>query len=69
MEEPAQKKIEDYLNDENDLLETIPIMKIVDWFRIKNIILQKSDEYVEDLTQMKVMKLVYYAQAVSLHWY
>lgn len=67
--EPAQKKIEDYLNDENDLLETIPIMKIVDWFRIKNIILQKSDEYVEDLTQMKVMKLVYYAQAVSLHWY
>ncbi len=69
LSDTAQKKIEDYLGNNNENFELIPVMDIVDWFRVKNIILQKSDEYIEDLTQMKVMKLVYYVQAVALHWY
>jgi uncharacterized phage-associated protein/DNA-binding transcriptional regulator YiaG len=65
----AQLKVENYLNEECGKFEAVPVIDLVNWFRVKNIALQKSDEYVEDLTQMKVMKLVYYVQGVSLHWF
>lgn len=42
------------------------VFKVVNWFRAKNCIELQQDENVEELTQMKVMKLLYYVQAASL---
>lgn len=42
------------------------VMQIVNWFRTRNVADMKSNEMVEPLTQMKVMKLLYYAQGITL---
>lgn len=42
------------------------VMQIVNWFRVRNVSDMKKNEMVEPLTQMKVMKLLYYAQGLTL---
>lgn len=42
------------------------VFKIVNWLRVKNNSDMKTDENVEELTQMKCMKLLYYIQAANL---
>lgn len=43
------------------------VFKILNWLRMRNYIeLQKQDPNVEELTQLKAMKLLYYIQAASL---
>ncbi|ASR40330.1 Panacea domain-containing protein [Ligilactobacillus agilis] len=42
------------------------VFKIVNWLRVKNNADMKRNENVEELTQMKAMKLLYYIQAASL---
>lgn len=43
------------------------VFKVVNWFRLKNVEeLVSEDVNAEPLTQMKVMKLLYYAQATFL---
>lgn len=72
LKEELQRKIEAYFDEKDkkgESFDAISVMQLVDWFRVENVILQKSDDYVEDLTQMKAMKLVYYVQGVSLHWF
>lgn len=44
-------------------------IQIVNWFRAKNIADMRSNLMVEPLTQMKVMKLMYYAQGIMLAAY
>lgn len=44
-------------------------LKIVNWFRAKNFADMRTDENAEELTQMKVMKLLYYVQGVYLALY
>lgn len=41
-------------------------LQIVNWFRVKNFAELKDSPMAENLTQMKVMKLLYYAQGISL---
>lgn len=41
-------------------------MKFVNWFRVHNNADMKRYDFTEPLTQMKVMKLLYYVQGVSL---
>ncbi|WP_461220858.1 type II toxin-antitoxin system antitoxin SocA domain-containing protein [Lactococcus cremoris] len=65
----AKQKVQDYLDKNSIDIDPVSIIKIVDWFRVKNIILQRSNENIEDLTQMKVMKLVYYVQGLSFKWF
>lgn len=53
---------------------TRDIEKIVDWFRVQNHIEQKScssnnETIVPTISQLKVMKLLYYVQGVSLAFY
>lgn len=69
MSASAKQKVQDYLDKNSIDIDPVSIIKIVDWFRVKNIILQRSDENIEDLTQMKVMKLVYYVQGLSFKWF
>lgn len=45
---------------------TTDIMQLVNWFRVRNISDMKTNEMVEPLTQMKMMKLLYYAQGITL---
>lgn len=42
------------------------VFKIVNWLRVKNKAEMRIDPNVEELTQMKAMKLLYYIQAASL---
>lgn len=42
------------------------VLKIVNWLRVKNSADMNQNENVEELTQMKAMKLLYYIQAASL---
>lgn len=42
------------------------VFKIVNWLRVKNNAEMRTDLNVEELTQMKAMKLLYYIQAASL---
>lgn len=45
----------------------LDVMQIVNWMRVRNYYdLQTDDPNVEELTQMKAMKLLYYMQAASL---
>jgi uncharacterized phage-associated protein len=44
----------------------IDVLKIVNWFRVKNDADMKLKDFTEELTQMKVMKLLYYVQGVYL---
>lgn len=69
LSESSREKIQNYFDKIELDLSLTSVMKIVDWFRVKNILLQKSDENVEDLTQMKIMKLVYYVQGVAYKWF
>lgn len=48
---------------------TNDVLKVVNWFRVKNFSDMKLDDNVEPITQMKVMKLLYYVQGVSLAAY
>lgn len=45
------------------------VLKVVNWFKIRNFSDMKDDRNVEPLSQMKVMKLLYYVQGVSLAVY
>lgn len=42
------------------------VLKIVNWLRVKNSSDLKLSDSTEELTQMKVMKLLYYIQGTSL---
>ncbi|WP_369395521.1 hypothetical protein [Limosilactobacillus equigenerosi] len=42
------------------------VLKVVNWLRARNFADMREDENVEELTQMKTMKLLYYIQAASL---
>ena len=42
------------------------VFKIVNWLRVRNNADMKLNENIEELTQMKAMKLLYYIQAASL---
>lgn len=42
------------------------VFAVVNWFRVRNYADMRENENVEELTQMKVMKLLYYVQGVSL---
>ncbi|BDR58046.1 type II toxin-antitoxin system antitoxin SocA domain-containing protein [Xylocopilactobacillus apicola] len=62
------KKIKNYLK--RDSQEIIPIdppkpkfnaLQLANWFRVNNYFSAQSDENVEELTQMKVVKLLYFA--------
>lgn len=44
-------------------------LQVVNWFRAKNVADMRSNIMVEPLTQMKVMKLMYYAQGIMLAAY
>jgi len=44
-------------------------LQVVNWFRARNVADMRSNEMVEPLTQMKVMKLMYYAQGIMLAAY
>lgn len=48
-------------------MNKIDVLKIVNWFRVKNNAdIRENPENVDELTQMKVMKLLYYVQGVYL---
>jgi len=42
------------------------VLDVVDWFRVANVAQIKESEIVEPLTQLKVMKLLYYAQGFMM---
>lgn len=42
------------------------VFKIVNWLRVRNNADMRTNPNVEELTQMKTMKLLYYIQAASL---
>ena len=42
------------------------VFKVVNWLRVKNNADMRTNPNVEELTQMKTMKLLYYIQAASL---
>lgn len=42
------------------------VFKILNWLRVKNYKDMQDNPNVEELTQMKAMKLLYYIQAASL---
>lgn len=44
----------------------VDVFKIVNWLRVKNNYDMHNDENIEELTQMKAMKLLYYIQAANL---
>lgn len=45
---------------------TCQVFKIVNWMRVRNRAEMRTNPNIEELTQMKVMKLLYYLQAASL---
>lgn len=45
------------------------VLKVVNWFKIRNFSDMKDDRNVEPLSQMKIMKLLYYVQGVTLAAY
>lgn len=42
------------------------VFEVVNWLRVRNYADMREDDNVEELTQMKAMKLLYYIQGVSL---
>ena len=42
------------------------VFQIVNWLRVKNYADMRQNPNVEELTQMKAMKLLYYIQAANL---
>ena len=42
------------------------VMQVVNWLRVRNNADMRENDYTEELTQMKAMKLLYYIQGVSL---
>lgn len=44
----------------------VDVEKVVNWFRVRNRADERLDESIDELTQMKVMKLLYYVQGTSL---
>ena len=62
------EKITNYLLElgKTVVSETIFVLDIVDWFRVNNIKQMELSEIVEPLTQLKVMKLLYYAQGIMM---
>lgn len=56
----------EYLHGKGDS-EMYDVFKVLNWLRVKNYKdMQSNDPNVEELTQMKAMKLLYYIQAASL---
>ncbi|MDN6595932.1 MAG: DUF4065 domain-containing protein [Lentilactobacillus parabuchneri] len=62
------KKINDYFDAESDdvIVEHAPqpkysALQLANWYRVTNFFDAKNDENIEDLTQMKVVKLLYFA--------
>lgn len=49
-----------------DLNPNINVEDIVDWFRVQNYIDIRKNNSIKRITQMKVMKLLYYVQGVCL---
>jgi len=47
----------------------IDVMKFVNWFRVKSNAQMRQFDFADELTQMKVMKLLYYVQGTSLAVY
>lgn len=47
----------------------VNVFKVVNWFRVRNNAEMRKKDFVEELTQMKAMKLLYYAQGVYLAVY
>jgi len=64
----ACSKITNYLLElrKTDVDDGISVLDVVDWFRIVNVKQMKMFEIVEPLTQLKVMKLLYYAQGIMM---
>lgn len=51
-------------------MNEVDVLTIVNWFRVQNNAdLRENPENVDELTQMKVMKLLYYVQGVFLALY
>lgn len=48
----------------NDVM--MDVFKVINWFRVKSNAQLRQYPFAEPLTQMKVMKLLYYVQGVSL---
>ena len=61
-------KITNYLLElgKSEVSEEISVLDIVDWFRVNNVKQMELSEIVEPLTQLKVMKLLYYAQGIMM---
>ncbi|KRK88286.1 type II TA system antitoxin MqsA family protein [Lentilactobacillus sunkii] len=62
------KKVKDYLDTKNDdvVVSKAPqprytALQLTNWYRVTNYFDAKSDENIENLTQMKVVKLLYFA--------
>jgi putative zinc finger/helix-turn-helix YgiT family protein len=64
----TSQKIADYLlkHRNREVDNEISVFDIVDWFRVTNIKEMEKSEVVEPLTQLKVMKLLYYAQGLMM---
>ena len=64
----ACKKIYEYLLRSRNIEASaeISVLDVVDWFRVDNIKQMEVDEIAEPLTQLKVMKLLYYAQGIMM---
>jgi len=64
----ACNKITHYLQSLKEVVakDGLSVLDIVDWFRVTNVKQMESSEVVEPLTQLKVMKLLYYAQGVMM---
>ena len=45
------------------------VMKIANWFRVRNYSDMQVDESIDELTQLKLMKLLYFSQGVFLAAY
>lgn len=45
------------------------VLEVVNWFKVKNFSDMKDDQNVEPISQMKIMKLLYYVQGVTLAVY
>lgn len=64
----AKDKIEIYLEGlkKFNLENVLKAENIVDWFRVTNVKEMEASEIVEPLSQLKVMKLLYYVQGIAM---
>jgi len=64
----TSEKINNYLLKQRNVKigGEVSVFDIIDWFRVTNINEMEKSEIVEELTQLKVMKLLYYAQGYML---